>query len=174
LFAEELAIAEKNITIITNSIFLKNYTSGLTGINLIFLAGSFQPESQVMVGPLTVKSAENIYTDKFFLGTNGFIPGQAFTCRDHLRAETAVGLSKRTNKVFILTESDKFIRRGAYSLFRLENITGVFTDDKIPKEAEAALIKNNVQLYKIPVVEEKIRWRQFSGLPPILYTEKAE
>jgi len=174
LFAEELAIAEKNVTIITNSIFLKNYTVGLTGINLIFLAGFFQAESQVMVGPLTVKSAGDIYTDKFFLGTNGFIPGLAFTCRDHLRAETVIGLSKRTNKVFILTESDKFNCRGSYNMLQLDNVSGVFTDDKIPKEAEAAIIKNNVQLYKVPAIEEKIRWKQFPGLPPFLYNEKAE
>jgi len=174
LLAEELAIAQKKVTIITNSIFIKNYTSCLPGINLILLAGYFQPDSQVLVGPLTIKSAENIFTDKFFLGTNGYIPGQAFTCRDHLRAETVMGLSKRTNKVFVLTESEKFKCRGSYSLLQFDNITGIFTDDKIPKEAEDSLLKNNVQLYKVPTVDEKIRWHKFPGQPPFLLKERAE
>jgi len=172
LLAEELAIAQKKATIITNSIFIKNYTFGLPGISLIFLAGFFQPESQVLVGPLTVKSAENIFTDKFFLGTDGFIPGQAFTCRDHLRAETVVGLSKRAKKVFLLTESDKFNCRGAYNLLGFDSITGIFTDDKIPKEAEDSLLKNNVKVNKVPHAEEKIRWQKFPGLPPVLYKER--
>jgi len=172
LFAEELAFAQKKVTIITNSIFLKNYTFGLPGINLILLAGFFQPESQVLVGPLTVKSAENVYTDKFFLGTDGFIKGQAFTCRDLQRAETVLGLSKRANKVFLLTESDKFNRRGTYNLLGFDRITGIFTDDKIPMEAEDTLVKNNVKVNKVPYAEEKIKWQKFPGLPPILYKER--
>jgi len=172
LLAEELAIAQKKATIITNSIFIKNFTIDLPGINLIFLAGSFQQESQVLVGPLTVKSAENVYTDKFFIGTDGFIKEQGFTCRDLQRAETIFGLSKRANKVFILTESDKFSRRGAYNLLGFDSITGIFTDDKIPKESEDSLKKSNIQLHKVPHAEEKIKWQKFPGLPPILYKER--
>jgi len=174
LFAEEVTLANKNITIITNSIFIKEYIYKLQGIKIIFLGGVFQPESQVMVGPLTLKTAENIYADKFFLGTNGFISEQGFTGRDHLRVETSHELAKRSKKVFILTESEKFSRRGAYSLLNFDNITGVFTDDKIPGEAENALKKNNVQLHKVPSVEEKLKWRQFPGQPLVLYKEKEE
>jgi len=174
LFAEEIILAKKNVTIITNSIFLKEYIGKLPGVKIIFLGGYYQPESQVLVGPLTLKCAENIFTDKFFLGTNGFILNQGFTGRDYLRVETAHELAKRANKVFILTESDKFNCRGSYNLFNLENITGIFTDDKIPKEAENNLKKYNVQLYKVSSAEEKLKWRQFPGQPPILYTEIEE
>jgi len=169
LFAEEISLANKNITIITNSIFIKDYIYKSQGIKMIFLGGVYQPESQVMVGPLTLKTAENIYTDKFFLGTNGFIPGQGFTGRDHLRVETAHELVKRSKKVFILTESEKFNRRGTYSLLNFDNITGVFTDDKIPLEAENTLKKYNIQLYKVPSVDEIHKWRQFPGHSPVLY-----
>ena len=174
LLAEEIVLAKKNVTIVTNSLFIKNYINNLPGLKLILLSGYLQPESQVLVGPLTIKSSENIFTDKFFLGTNGYIAGHAFTGRDLLCAETAFGLAKQANKVFILTESAKFKNRGAYSLLRLDNITGIFTDDKIPKEAEDTLIKNNVQLYKVPFAEEIIRWCNIPGYPPFLYREKAE
>jgi len=174
LFAEELVLAHKNATIITNSLFIKNYISKLSGINLIILGGIFQPESQVLVGPMTKHSAKSIFTNKYFLGTDGFIPAQGFTGRDQLRIDTAQELAKSANEVFILTESDKFLRHGAYSLLQFDSITGVFTDDKISKEAEAALLKNNVRLHKVPYAEEKIKWRQFPGQPPFLYKEKEE
>ena len=172
LFAEELALARKNITIITNSVYVANYVSKINNVKIILLGGYFQPESQVLVGPMTAKSGKFLFSDKFFIGTDGFIPEYGFTGRDHLRVETAAKLAKQTKKVFILTESSKFNRRGACSLIKLNNLTGVFTDDSIPKEAEAALIKNNVILHKVPSVEEKIKWRQFPGQPPILFTEK--
>jgi len=172
LFAEELAIEHKNITIITNSAFLANYICKLQNVKIILLGGYLQPESQVLVGSMTTKCGEIFYTDKFFLGTDGFIPEYGFTGRDHLRVDTALELSKRAKNVFVLTEAAKFLRRGAYSLIGFDKITGVFTDDSIPKEAEAILQKNNVHIYKVPAVEEKIRWHHFPGQPPFLYTEK--
>ena len=172
IFAEELALARKNNTIITNSTFIANYICHLSNIKVVLLGGIFQPDSQVVVGPMTINSAENIFFDKFFLGTDGFIPGQGFTGMDHLRVETAIGLIKRTNKVFILTEAAKFNRRGTFNLIQLDKLTGVFTDDSIPKEAETALLQHNVMLCKVPAAEEKLKWRQYSGLPPIMYKTK--
>ena len=170
-FAEELALMHKNVTIITNSIYLANYLRK-TDIKIILLGGCYQHESQVLLGPIVAKLAQNFYTDKFFLGTNGFIPEQGFTSGDYSNAETVSSLSKCSKNVFILTESAKFQRRGTYCMIQFDKISGVFTDDKITKEAETVLIKNNVKLYKVPAAEERIRWYKFPGLPPILYKEK--
>jgi DeoR/GlpR family transcriptional regulator of sugar metabolism len=86
--------------------------------------------------------------------------------------ETAAELAKRAKKNFILTEAAKFHRHGTYSLIQLDKIAGVYTDDTIPKDAETALINNNVMLHKVHSANEKINWRQFPGQPPILYTER--
>jgi len=172
LFAEELALSRKNVTIITNSAFIANYVSKLSNIKIILLGGYFQPESQVMVGPMTTKCSEVFFSDKFFIGADGFVSGQGFTGKDHLRVETAAELAKRAKKIFVLTEAAKFRRRGAYSLIGLDKVAGVFTDESIPKEAEAALQKNNVQLHKVPIAEERIKWQRFPGQPPFLYIEK--
>jgi len=172
LFAEELAISMKNITIITNSAFIANYVCRLPNIKIILLGGYFQPESQVLVGPMTAKCAETFYSDKFFIGTDGFIPSYGFTGRDHFRVETVTELAKRAKKIFVLTEAAKFNRRGAYNLIKLDQLAGVFTDEGISKEAEAVLIKNNVKIHKVPSTEEKRRWYQFPGQQPFLITEK--
>jgi DeoR/GlpR family transcriptional regulator of sugar metabolism len=172
LFAEELALTKKNITIITNSSFIASFICHLSKTKIILLGGFFQPESQVLVGSMTVSCAQNFFTDKFFLGTDGFIPEQGFTGRDYLSAETALGLANHAKKVYVLTESAKFSRRGAYNLIQLDKLTGVISNDSIPKEAENALLKNNVILYKVPSTDEKIGWRHYPGQPPILYTER--
>ncbi len=117
LFAEELALAKKNVTVITNSVFIANYIGQAANIKIILLGGCFQPESQVIVGPMTIKCAETFFCDKFFLGTDGFIAGTAFTGRDHLRAATAQEMAKYAEKIFILTETAKFSRRGDYRSF---------------------------------------------------------
>jgi DeoR/GlpR family transcriptional regulator of sugar metabolism len=172
LLAEELALAKKNVTIITNSVFIANYICKLQDIKIILLGGYLQPESQVLVGPVTIQCGQTFFFEKFFMGANGFIPGYGFTGRDHLRVETAAELAKRAKKNFILTEAAKFHRHGTYSLIQLDKIAGVYTDDTIPKDAETALINNNVMLHKVHSANEKINWRQFPGQPPILYTER--
>jgi DeoR/GlpR family transcriptional regulator of sugar metabolism len=133
------------------------------------LGGYFQPESQVLIGPMVTKYAGDFFTDKLFLGTDGFIPGQGFTGRNYLCVETALTLTNCASKVYILTDSTKFRHRGAYNMINLDKITGVLTDDSIPTEAETALLDNNVQLYKVPAVEEKSKWNQFTNSPMALY-----
>jgi len=174
LFAEELALAGKNVTIVTNSIYIANYTRYSPNIKIILLGGLFQPDSNVLVGSITKNCAENFYIDKFFIGADGFISEQGFTGRDFLRIETVLELAKCANKTFILTESAKFQRRGAFGLINLDKIAGVITDDHISKDAEASLLKHNIQLTKISSNEEIIKWRKFPGIPPVMYKEKGE
>jgi len=152
LFAEELAVSKKNITIITNSFFITNYVKKPQNLKFILLGGYLQPESQVLTGPITAKSAECVFSDKFFLGTDGFASNFGFTGGDRSCVEAAIEMVKRAKKAFVLTESAKFHRQGAYNMIKLEKITGVFTDDGIPKEAEAELIKNGVFVKKAPSV----------------------
>jgi len=172
LLAEELALARKNVTIITNSLFIANFISDQPCIKIILLGGCFRPESQMVTGSMTTICAQKFYIDKFFIGVDGFAAEQGFTGRDILRVETIAGLAGRTNKVFVLTESAKFLRRGTYNLIKMDKLTGVFTDDKIPKAAETVLINKNIIVHKVPVVEEKLRWRRMPGYPPILYKER--
>ena len=172
LFADELAKAEKNVTIITNSVFLMNYLNKFHNIKIILLGGYLLPSKQVLVGPMTIKSAEIFYTDKYFLGTDGFVYDYGFTGSDLMQIETVVELTKRAKKVFVITESAKFKRRGLYNMIPHDKLTGVFTDENIPKEAEIVLNRNNIQLYKVPVTEEKLKRFKFSDLPPIHYIVK--
>ena len=169
LFAEELALNKKNITIITNSLFMINYIHEIKNIKIMLLGGYYLPDSKVMVGSIVSKFVQNFFVDKLFIGADGFLPEYGFMGDDYLRVETMTELAARANKVFVLTESAKFTRRGTYNLIQFDRLAGIITDDGIPKESEEVLIKNNVQLFKVPLAGEKPTWRKFPGLPPVLY-----
>jgi len=168
LFAQELAMTHKNITIITNSLFILNYIHSYKNIKIILLGGYFIPDSQTLAGSIVSKCASNFCVDKLFIGADGFISEHGFMGNDYFRVETITGLAACANRVFMLTESEKFNRKGTYNLIHFDKLAGVITDDNIPKEAEAALHKNNVMLIKAASTDEKYKWRQFPGLPPIL------
>ena len=153
--AEELAMTKKDVTIITNSVFIANYIRHAPYVKLILLGGFYQPESQVVVGPMTRKSGEVFFSDKFFIGVDGFSPKYGFTGKDHMRAQTVMDLAENTKGITVLTESEKFRQQGVMSLARPEHVTDVYTDDNIPEEAEAILLEYKVIIHKVPVNKQE-------------------
>ena len=151
--AEELALTKKDITIITNSVFIANYLRHLTIIKIILLGGYYQPDSQVLVGPVTKKCGEIFYSNKFFIGADGFAPKFGFTGKDHLRVQTIHDLAEYAQGIFVITESNKFKQQGVLGLVRTESIRGVFTDDGIPSEIENIIQDHNVEIHKVPYNE---------------------
>jgi DeoR/GlpR family transcriptional regulator of sugar metabolism len=151
--ADELAISKKDVTIITNSVFITNFVRSKPNIKVILLGGYYLPDSQVVVGTMTSRYGEIFFSDKFFLGIDGFMPKFGFTGRDHMRVQTAVDLAERANGVIVLTDSDKFHRQGVMGLVPFHKVSAVYTDAGIPAEAEAALQENCVELHKVPEYE---------------------
>jgi len=153
LLAEELALTKSEVTIVTNSIFITNYIRHYPSIKIILLGGYYQPESQILVGSITKKCGDEFYSNKFFLGVDGFSRKAGFTLGDHLRVQAIRDLSEFTRGIYILTESDKFNRQGTISLERTDKIVKVFTDEKLPPDAETILRGDNIQIYKVPIYE---------------------
>jgi len=158
LLAEELANAQKDVTIITNSVFIVNFIRNASRTRIILLGGYYQPGSQVLVGPMTKQCGSIFFADKFFVGTDGFISGSGFTGRDHMRSQTVTDMSENARDVYVLTDAEKFNRQGVLGLIRLDKVAGVFTDERIPAEIEKQLLDKNIVLHK--VVEQEVEAAQ--------------
>jgi len=154
LLAEELAGAQKDITILTNSVFIVNFIRNASRTRIILLGGYYQPDSHVLVGPMTKQCGSIFFADKFFVGTDGFAPGMGFTGKDHMRAQAVIDMAESAREVYVLTDSEKFSRQGVLNLISLNKVAGVYTDAGIPAGAEAQLLERNVRLVKVPQGEE--------------------
>jgi DeoR/GlpR family transcriptional regulator of sugar metabolism len=148
MLAEELANS-KEVIIITNSAFIANHVRHAPYANVILLGGEYQKGSQVLVGSMTSKWAEIFMSDKFFIGTDGFSEKYGFTGRDHQRTQTVRDMAQQAQKVIVLTDSDKFLRQGIEGLVRTEQVSMVFTDDRILPEKEQFLEERNVRIHKV-------------------------
>ncbi|MDL2233659.1 DeoR/GlpR family DNA-binding transcription regulator [Ruminococcaceae bacterium OttesenSCG-928-L11] len=149
LLAEELAAAGRDITIITNSAFIAGYVRRQPGAKIVLLGGDYQVESQVMVGPITRKCAEEFFVEKLFVGADGFAEKTGFTGSDRMRAEAVRDMAKQAERVIVLTESEKFSQQGVVALLAADQIGAVYTDSRIPPEAEAHLQRQGVDIYKV-------------------------
>ncbi len=146
LMAEELAKLKKDITIITNSAYIAIRVRDLPLRKVILLGGEYQKEYQGMVGPLIRKCAREFYVDKFFVGTDGFIPDAGFTCDDLMRVETMKYMADSANKMIILADSSKFHQKGVVIQTPFDEIDTVCTDSQISQEALSILKKHHIHV----------------------------
>ncbi len=135
LLAEQLAKQKKDVTIITNSAYIAIRIRDLPIRKVILLGGEYQKEYQGMVGPLVRKCAREFYVDKFFVGTDGFIPDAGFTCDDLMRVETMEYMAKSANRMIILADSSKFKHQGVVIQTTFDEIDTICTDSEIPQSA---------------------------------------
>jgi len=149
LLADALVRSKQDVTIITNSAFIAGYIRKAPGAKIVLLGGDYQTESQVMVGPITRKCAEEYFVDKLFIGTDGFTERSGFTGTNRMRAEAVRDMARQAAKVVILTEAEKFAQQGVVALMNTEQVDTVYTDDRIPEASEAYLREHGVQVFKV-------------------------
>ncbi|WP_315065937.1 DeoR/GlpR family DNA-binding transcription regulator [uncultured Clostridium sp.] len=150
LLAEELAYNKKDITIITNSTFIASYIRE-GNAKVVLLGGDYQPESQVVVGPLTRKSVKDFFVDKLFVGTDGYNSKIGFTGKNLMRTETVKAMAESADKIVILTVSSKFLERGVVSQFRIDEVDYVLTDTNIPEDVLESLRKEKVHVQMVSI-----------------------
>ena len=146
LLAEELAFKRKNITIITNSVFIANYVRKSDSVKVILLGGEYQSNAQINVGPLIKKVVDEFYVDKLFIGIDGFDEQKGFRSNDLARSEAIRTMSNAAKEVIILTDSSKFNHNGTVAAFSFSDIAQVFTDKSVSKKVEDILIRQQIQV----------------------------
>ena len=135
LLADTLTATKKDLTIITNSAFIAEYIRGKSNFQINLLGGIYQQDSQVMVGPMILQCVENFFVDRFFIG-------------DQMRAQAVRDMARQAEEVIVLTESEKFSKRGIVPLNLKDQVKAVITDSEIDSFYEAELISKRIQVIK--------------------------
>ena len=148
LLADTLTATKKDLTIITNSAFIAEYIRGKSNFQIDLLGGIYQQDSQVMVGPMILQCVENFFVDRFFIGTDGYSTKMGFTNQDQMRAQAVRDMARQAEEVIVLTESEKFSKRGIVPLNLKDQIKAVITDSEIDSFYEAELISKRIQVIK--------------------------
>ncbi len=145
MLAAELTEKKRDVTIVTNSAFIAGYIRSVPGARVILLGGLYEPEAQVMTGPLVKKCASEFFVDKFFIGTDGYDPELGFSNVDLMRAEAVRAMAENAKHCIILTDSSKFGKRGVVTLMHARDVSAVITD-AVPDNCRESLEKNSVDI----------------------------
>ena len=146
LLARELADTKDGVTIVTNSAFIAAYVRDSTRVSVTLLGGSYQRDSQVMVGPLVRTCAAEFYVERLFVGADGWVAGVGPTNADQMRADAVRSMADSADQVVVLTESEKFGHRGAIPMRLPGKALALVTDAAIPPEWREALARDGVEV----------------------------
>lgn len=146
LLADTLAETHRDLTIITNSAFIAGYIRSKSRFQTILLGGIYQPDAQVMVGPMVRQCAENFFVKHFFLGVDGYSPRTGFTNRDQLRAQAVRDMARQAEQVVVVTESEKFLQHGIVPLGLTQAGMVTVTDSLISQDMMSHLESQNIRV----------------------------
>ena len=149
LFANELVETRKDLTVITNSAFIAEYLKKNATFQVILLGGTYQAESQVTVGPMVAKCAENFMVDNFFVGTDGYSVKCGFTNSDQMRAQAVRDMAKQAERAIFITESTKFLKHGIVPLRLMDTEIkiAVVTDSNISEDMVKKLKDRDIEVF---------------------------
>lgn len=131
LLARELI--NKNVTIITTNIYIARQFRKEKEADVIILGGLYQHESESLVGKITKNCIDQIHFDKAFIGIDGYTPETGFTLRDLFRAEISAYIIRKSQEVFIVSDSSKFGKTGLTNICSACDIQHIATDDELDK-----------------------------------------
>lgn len=115
-------------------------------MQVILLGGTYQKDSQAVVGPLTIHNVRTFFVNRLFIGIDGFQESFGFTGSNLMRREVIRAMSEQAEYTTILTECEKFSQKGAVSLLQYDEVSCLITDSGISDEIAEFLKSKGVNV----------------------------
>lgn len=134
-------IMNRNITIVTNSMYLQRKLAGCKG-QLFLLGGKYSAKFDMSLGSATMMQIESLRFDRAFLSTSGIdVKSKELYSVEAEIAAIKKLVIKRSKCVFVLADHTKFDIKAIHTYAKLNEVDYIFTD-KYPQSERT--IKNVV------------------------------
>ena len=136
----------KNITIITNGLFMSQEIITHTKCNLYLCGGNVQANTNSILGPMALNSIHKFHADLLFMSCGGFdfdFGVSEFTVDS---AELKKAMIKNSDKVILLVDHSKIGKRVLFNTCSLSDIDILITNEKFSSEDKKRLNDQGVTL----------------------------
>jgi len=143
--AKELKL-RKDITVITDSVFVFDVLNPTPGITLISTGGTLRYSSQVMVGPTAEGALKELRADKLFLMVSGITLD--FGLSHHAISEITMkqAMIRSAREVILLADHTSFGEEAGIQVAPLTAVHRLITDDALPPSTRLSISKVGVQI----------------------------
>lgn len=116
--------------IVTNSIISFEQLNG--NIHNVFLTGGKKREKNLsLIGNWSELFLKRIQVDICLLGTAGFLGSDGPTAHSYQELTTKQTMIEKSDMVFVLAESNKFLEKGFHTVVGWDKIDGIITDHNL-------------------------------------------
>lgn len=129
----------RGVQVVTNSLLVLNYARQNPAIQVILTGGTFDAESESMVGPMALNSIRSFNVRLAFVGTDGFTIDRGMTTGYSDGAEALKAMSVQAEETWLLADSSKYGRAGFVGVMGLGDLAGIVTDSGLDEGAQEAL-----------------------------------
>jgi DeoR family transcriptional regulator, fructose operon transcriptional repressor len=138
----------KNIVVLTNSLNLIDTLANWCKV--ILIGGEIRVERRDVCGVISEKSLSFFRVNKAFLGADGVDVNSGCMATDELTAKMNEIVISRSEKIFVLADSEKFNRNSFVSYTELEKIDRIYTDSNLDGEILSQFKEQEIDVYTVP------------------------
>jgi DeoR family transcriptional regulator of aga operon len=138
-------LAERKLTVVTNSISIASELAVRPNLKLVVTGGVARPESNELVGPLAEATLSGLHLDIVFVGVDGVSPA-GVTTHHEVEAHTNRSLISRARRVVVVADASKLGRAAFAEICPLGDVDEIITDARAREEQLAELTAAGVEL----------------------------
>ena len=137
---------KKNLTIITNSLYLMRRLGELAGHKIIIIGGQYRPERMDMVGPAAELAISQLGGFKAFTGADDITVDAGISGDDVVTVGFAKLLVKQASEVVFVGDSTKFDKPALYKIADIDKLDYIVTDKRPSKAWLRVTKKKHIKL----------------------------
>lgn len=124
-----------NLTIVTNDIKIAAELID-SQLEVILIGGKVQNDVGAVFGSYAEKMLKDIHVDILFLGAHAVHSTFGITSATFEKASIKKEMINASNRVYLTVDAQKFEKKAFAKIADVDSITGIITDQKMPKELE--------------------------------------
>ena len=140
-------LPDNNYSIITSGINIGENLLKKERPSVIVLGGFSNRNTFSVSGPLAISALDTLNIDIAFMSASGFSFDSNFTVSNIYEAELKRAAISKAKKVVMLMDSSKINKVLPYTFAKLSDIDALVTDNDLPKELKAEIVKAGVAVF---------------------------
>jgi len=137
---------QKNLKVVTNSLYVVYEFSSAGNIEVILLGGVFRPRSSDLVGPITEENLMQFHADKAFLGIDSITLSNGLMTTDIQTAKIAKTMANLAKEVIVVADHTKFGKKSFIKFASITKIDKIITSRGIKKFYRSTYKKKGIEV----------------------------
>lgn len=139
----------KDLTVVTNSVYLMQKLASLPDIEIVCTGGVLRKNTMALVGPLSESVLDRIRVDKAFIATNGLDIASGLTTPNIVEASIKQKMIRVANHVYVLADHSKIGQVSFAKFGEVTDIDACITGSEISDGQKTAFERVNVKIYTV-------------------------